>query len=45
MMLVDKDGLWYNVLKARYREEGGGLRRAVGSIQLGGRVWRVFMMV
>ena len=23
-MLVDKDGLWYRVLKARYGEEGGG---------------------
>jgi len=22
-MLVDRDGLWYRVLKARYREEGG----------------------
>ena len=26
-MLVDKDGLWYSVLKARYGEEGGDLRR------------------
>jgi len=24
-MLVDKEGLWYRVLKARYREEGGRL--------------------
>jgi len=23
-MLVDKEGLWYGVLKARYGEEGGG---------------------
>jgi hypothetical protein len=23
-MLVDKNGLWYRVLKARYGEEGGG---------------------
>jgi len=29
-MLVDKDGLWYSVLKAHYREEGGSLKRAVG---------------
>jgi len=25
-MLVDRDGLWYRVLKARYREEGGRLK-------------------
>jgi hypothetical protein len=25
-MLVDKDGLWYQVLKARYGEEGGRLK-------------------
>jgi hypothetical protein len=25
-MLVDKEGLWYRVLKARYREEGGRLK-------------------
>ncbi|KEH23450.1 hypothetical protein MTR_7g081765 [Medicago truncatula] len=25
-MLVDKDGLWYRVLKARYGEEGGRLK-------------------
>lgn len=25
-MLVDKEGLWYRVLKARYGEEGGRLR-------------------
>ena len=24
-MLVDREGLWYRVLKARYREEGGRL--------------------
>jgi len=29
-MLVYKDGLWYSVLKARYGEQGGGLRRALG---------------
>jgi len=23
-MLVDKEGLWYRVLQARYGEEGGG---------------------
>lgn len=25
-MLADKDGLWYRVLKAIYREEGGRLK-------------------
>jgi len=25
-MLVDKEGLWYRVLKARYEEEGGRLK-------------------
>jgi len=25
-MLVDKDDLWYRVLKARYGEEGGRLK-------------------
>jgi len=25
-MLVDKEGLWYRALKARYGEEGGWLR-------------------
>jgi len=25
-MLVDKNGLWYRALKARYREEGGRLK-------------------
>ena len=25
-MLVDKEGLWYRVLKARYGEEGGWLK-------------------
>lgn len=37
-MLVDKDGLWYSVLKARYGEEGGGLRRGIGYAHLGGSV-------
>jgi len=26
-MLVDKEGLWYKVLKARYGNVGGGCRR------------------
>ena len=29
-MLVDKDGLWYRVLKARYGEEGGRLKDGGG---------------
>lgn len=29
-MSVDKDGLWYSVLNARYWEEGGDLKREVG---------------
>ena len=29
-MLVDKDGLWYRVLKARYGEEGGRLKEGGG---------------
>lgn len=40
-MLVDKDGLWYKGIKARYKEEGGGSRRVGGWVQLGGRVWHV----
>jgi len=27
-MLVDKEGVWYHVLKARYGEEGGRVREA-----------------
>jgi len=34
-MLVDKDGLWYRVLKARYGEEGGRLMDGGGD----GSVW------
>jgi len=26
-MMVDKEGLWYRVLKARYGEEGGSVER------------------
>jgi hypothetical protein len=34
-MLIDKEGLWYRVLKARYGEVGGGCRR-VGDVGLRG---------
>jgi len=41
-MLVDKQGLWYQVLKARYREEGGRLKE-------GGREssvwWRMLLAI
>jgi len=30
-MLVDKDGLWYRGLKARYEEEGGRLKEGRGA--------------
>nr|ABE79576.2 RNA-directed DNA polymerase (Reverse transcriptase) [Medicago truncatula] len=36
-MLVDKEGLWYRVLKARYGEEGGRLKEGVDLVRLGGR--------
>jgi len=29
-MLVDKEGLWYRVLKARYRKKGGQLKDGGG---------------
>ena len=35
-ILVDKEGLWYRVLKVRYREEGGRLKeRGDNSVWLG----------
>ena len=36
-MLVDKEGLWYRVLKARYGEVGGGLGREIEMLRCGGR--------
>jgi len=38
-MLVDKEGLWYQVLKARYGEEGDRLKEGVGRAQFGGRCY------
>jgi len=36
-MLVDKEGLWYRVLKARYGEEGGRLMEGGGDSSVWGR--------
>jgi len=36
-MLVDKDGLWYRGLKARYREKGGQLKEGG---RLGSTWWK-----
>jgi len=38
-MLVEKEGLWYRVLKARYSEEGGGFVRVVDNLRYGGRLF------
>jgi len=35
-MLVDKEGLWYRVLKARYGEVGGGLGMVIEMHRCGG---------
>jgi len=35
-MLVNINGLWYRVLKARYGEEGGGYRREGEIVPFGG---------
>lgn len=37
-MLVDKEGLWYRVLKARYRQEGGWLKEGGRESSL---LWRM----
>jgi len=37
--VVDKEGLWYRVLKARYEEEGGVL------VLLGGVCWMAYVVV
>ncbi|KEH34757.1 hypothetical protein MTR_3g068195 [Medicago truncatula] len=39
-MLVDKEGLWYRVLKARYGEEGGGYGKEWLGIDGGAWRWR-----
>ena len=36
-MLVEKEGLWYQVLKARYGEEGGHLKEGGVTVLYGGR--------
>lgn len=36
MMLVDKEGLWYRVLVARYGDVGGRLEEGGGVVLLGG---------
>ena len=41
-MLVDKEGLWYRVLKARYGEEGGRLKEGG---RLGSSWWRMLCNV
>jgi len=35
-MLIDRNGLWYRVLVARYGEEDGVLKDGGGGIQVGG---------
>jgi len=36
-MLTEREGLWYRVLKARYGEEGGRIRRGVDYRRHGGK--------
>ena len=40
-MLVDREGLWYRVLVARYGQEGGMLREGGGGLQWWREVARV----
>jgi len=44
-MLLDKEGLWYRVLKARYGEDGGRLKEGGGIVQCGGGCCLVFVAV
>jgi len=43
-MLVDKEGLWYKVLKARYGEVGGGYRRVGDRGRRGGGCCVIFVV-
>jgi len=38
-MLVDREGLWYRMLKARYGKEGGYLKKGGGGVHPGGGKW------
>jgi len=43
--VVDKEGLWYRVLQARYSEEGGRLKDGGEPVRCGGGCCVVFFVV